>query len=253
MNSARSASTSGLAHLHRVHIQLDRNVAVDGHQLLAEQNVVAIVLERFAISFLFDFGGAIERLLDRAETLDEFDRTFVADAGSAGNVVDGVAAQGHDVDDALGRHTEDFLDFGRVANQIVLGRIQDQHAVVDQLQHVLVAGDHVDRVRLRGGFAGERADHVVGFVAGQLEDRNAVGLERAPDVGHLLRQIGGHLVAIGFVAVVFDFLKGLRLQIEVANTGDGLRPADREKLAQPHRTRRPDIRARNRRAICAAC
>ncbi len=65
-----------------------------------------------------------------------------------------------------------------------------------------------------GGLAGQCADYIVGFKAGEFENRNAVGLERAPDVGDLLHQISRHFVAIGFVAVIFGFLKSLRFQIE---------------------------------------
>ena len=53
--------------------------------------------------------GAVEGGFDGAELLDEFDGAFVADAGCAGDVVDGVAAEGHDVDDAFGRDAEGRL------------------------------------------------------------------------------------------------------------------------------------------------
>jgi hypothetical protein len=36
----------------------------------------------------------------------------------------------------------------------------------------------------------------------------------------LLRQIAGHLRAIGFVAAVFNFLKGLCFQVKLAHAGD---------------------------------
>jgi hypothetical protein len=75
---------------------------------------------------------------------------------------------------------------------------------------------------LRRGFAGQGADHVIGFVARQFEDRNAICLERAPDVGHLLHQFRRHLAAIGLIAVIFNFLEGLGLQVEPAYLGDGL-------------------------------
>ena len=91
------------------------------------------------------------------------------------------------------------------------------------MQHVLVAGNHVDQVLLRGGFAGQSADDIVGFIAGEFEDGDAVGLERAANVRHLLHQLGGHLAAVGFVAVVLDFLESLGLDVELANLGDGFR------------------------------
>ena len=109
VKSARAASGSGGCASIFDGIEVHRDVGLDGDELFAEQHHVAIVLQRLAIGLALDFGGALERGFDGAEALDELDRALVADAGSAGNVVDGVAAQGHDVDDALGRHAEDFL------------------------------------------------------------------------------------------------------------------------------------------------
>src|SRR6202051_3200886 len=211
----------GLADAHGFHLELDRNVGVDGGHALAEDNGVAIVLERFPVGFLFDFGGAVEGLLDGAEALDDLDRTFVADAGSAGNIVDAVTAQGHDIDDALGRNAENFFDVGGVADQIVFGRVQDLHVVVDELHHVFIAGDNVDAIIRGGGFAGEGSDHVIGLEAGEFEDGDAVGFEGAADVGNLLRKILGHGGAVGFVAFVFDFGEGLGFDVELADGGDG--------------------------------
>ena len=67
----------------------------------------------------------IERGFDGAELLDQFDGAFVADAGRAGDVVDGVAAQGHDVDDALGRDAEGGFDAGGIEDEVVFGGVED--------------------------------------------------------------------------------------------------------------------------------
>jgi hypothetical protein len=212
----------GRADLHGIDVQLHRDVAIDGYQLLAEQDVVAVVLQRLAISLFFDFRCAIERRFDRAKTLNQIDRTLVTDSRGAGNVIDTVAAQGHDVNDPTGRHPEDFLHFCRVANQIVFRRIEYQHPIVDQLQHVFVARDDVHAAGLRGGLRGQSADDVVGFVSGEFEDGNAISLQRTADIRHLLHEVGRHLLAVGFVSVIFGFLKCLRLQIEPADAGNGL-------------------------------
>ena len=50
-----------------------------------------------------------------------------------------------------------------------------------------------------GGLARERADHVVGFVAGIFEDRQAHGFAIAADEGKLQRKILGHGRALRFV------------------------------------------------------
>ena len=110
-----------------------------------------------------------------------------------------------------------------IGDEVVFRRIQHPHPIGDQLHHVLVAGDDEDRVAIIGGLAGERADDVVGLEALGLEDGNAKGLERAADVGKLLRQIGGHLGAVGLVALVLDVNVGLRLGVELAVAGHGCR------------------------------
>jgi len=68
--------------------------------------------------------------------------------------------EGHDVDDALGRDAENFFDLGGVADQIIFRRIENLNVVVDELHHVLVAGDDIDAIGRGCGFAGESADHV---------------------------------------------------------------------------------------------
>ncbi len=76
---------------------------------------------------------------------------------------------------------------------------------------------------MRGRFAGQGANHVIGFITRQLEDGNTVSLERPPDVGYLLHQLRRHFAAIGLVAPILDFLKRLSLQVELAHLGDGFR------------------------------
>ena len=69
----------------------------------------------------------IQRGLDRAKLLDQFNGAFIANAGGAGNVIDAVAAQRHDIDDARRRHAEYFFHLCRIENQVIFGRIQDGH------------------------------------------------------------------------------------------------------------------------------
>src|SRR5207245_9050337 len=89
-------------------------------------------------------------------------------------------------------------------------------AIVYKLQHVFVTGDDVNEVGLRGSFFGQRTDHVISFIAAQLENRNAIGFERSPNIGQLLRQIARHLTSVGFVTSVLNFLECLSLQVEPA-------------------------------------
>ena len=177
-------------------------------------------MQRFAIRFAFDGLGrrdcGVQRGLHAAELLNEFDGSFVADAGRAGNIVDGVAAQGHHIDDALGRNAEDGLDSGGIENEVVLGRVEDADLGRDELHHVLVGGDDEDAVAERGELRGERADDIVCLEALVAEDGDAEGLQRAADVGELLDEVGGRLGAVGLVAGVVHLVELLRLRIPPA-------------------------------------
>jgi hypothetical protein len=110
--------------------------------------------------------GAVEHGLDGAEFLDQLDAAFVADAGRAGNVVDRVAAQGHHVDDFVGRDAEDVsvtLAGSRIRLSFCGLRIFTCGR--DELHHVLVAGDDEDLVLAARRLRGEGADDVVGLEA----------------------------------------------------------------------------------------
>src|SRR5437667_11266308 len=101
-----------------------------------------------------------------------------------------------------------------------VGSIEHQNAIVYELQHVLVTGDDVNEVGLRGSFLGQRADDVIGFIASKLENRNAIGLERSPNIGQVLRQIARHLTSVGFVTSVLNFLDCLSLHVEPTYSRD---------------------------------
>src|SRR5205814_10093190 len=100
-------------------------------------------------------------------------------AGGSGNVVDAVTAESHDINHALGWNAEDFFHFRGVTDQIVFRRIQDADPFIHQLHHVLIAGDHVDKVRSSCGLAGQSSDHVVGFETRKLENWYAIQIGRA--------------------------------------------------------------------------
>ena len=107
------------------------------------------------------------------------------DAGDAGDVVDAVAHERQDVDDLAGRDAEELAHAGLVQEDLP-ARVEDADARRDELQHVLVRRDDDDVEARRGRPGRERSDHVVGLVAGHLEDGDPVGVENAAD----LRELG---------------------------------------------------------------
>ena len=107
---------------------------------------------------------------------------LLADAGHAGQAVARVAAHRREVRVPPGRHAVLRLAPAASSRVLQLGHaapaVQQPGAalVVDELEQVAVAGDHLDRAGLGGG---EGAEHVVGLVAGHPERRDADRL-RAP-------------------------------------------------------------------------
>ena len=181
-----SSSRIGLLRAHGFRLEFDRDIRLDGRELLAQQDGVAIVLQRLAIGLALDFLGVLQRVLHAAKPLDQLHRPFVADAGCARNIVDGIAAQRHHVHDLVRRHAQDLFHLGSVADEVVLGRVQHASALADQLHHVLVAGDHKHRIARVRRLPRQGANHVVGLEAGGLDHGDAIRLQRAPDVRHLL-------------------------------------------------------------------
>jgi len=155
----------GLLGFHGVQIEFDGHMAVDCDELFRKQDRVAILLQRFAIGFALHFRSVNEYGVETAEFPDQVDAALVADAGRAGNVVDAVAAQRHDVDHLFGRHAKSLLHPGCVEHQVVLLRVEDFHLAVHQLHHVLVAGNDEDGVARVSRLAREGTDNVVGFKA----------------------------------------------------------------------------------------
>src|SRR5882757_5058722 len=70
----------------------------------------------------------------------------------------------------------------------------------------------------------QSADHVVGLESCVLDDRNAEGLESAPDIGNLLRKVCRHLRAVRLVSFVRYLIELLRLDVEFAYRCHRLRP-----------------------------
>src|SRR5882757_3494106 len=171
----------GRLRAHVLKLQLDRHFAMDGHQLFAQQDGIPVVLERLAIPFSLYLRGTIEGRLDAAKLLDQFDRTLISDSRSARDVVYGIAAQSHHVDDLLRRDPEHLNHFFAIEDQVVFYRVQHLHLAGYELQHVFIVRNHEYVVALIGSLPRQGADDIVGFKAFGLQDGNAKRLERPAD------------------------------------------------------------------------
>ena len=176
-------------------VELDRQVAHDRHQLAALEDPVARLGQGQPELLGRHLVDPLEDALEAAERLDELRRGLLAHAGDARDVVGRVALERLEVDH-LGRlEAVPLLDPGRVVDDRVLDARPGRHQagpVGHELEHVEVAGDdrRVEPVAL--GLDGQRADDVVGLVAGQLVDRDPERLDDLADLRELVAQVVRH-------------------------------------------------------------
>ena len=74
---------------------------------------------------------------------------------------------------------------------------------------VFVTCDHIGEKALALGLVGEGADDVVGLIALNLKDGDAVSLQDAFDIGHGYKDALGCLIAVGLVGLVALMPEGL--------------------------------------------
>ena len=161
----------------------------------------------------------VERL-ERPELADELGRGLLPHPGHARDVVGRVALERLVVDHLAGDEVEPLGDPGGVVQDRVLDAGPRRHqprVVGDELEHVEVAG-HDRRVETASlGVHGDRADDVVGLVAGELVDGDAQRLDHLADLRELVAQVVGHPLAGRLVLGVLLVPEGRALEVE----GDG--------------------------------
>ena len=188
----------------RLQVELERDVALDGRELLGDARVVGVVGQVFLALGAADVVDVGQHLLERPESLQQVGRGLVADPGDARDVVAGVALQPDEVGHEL-RRDPVALDHALAVVDLGVGDAarggHDPHAVADELVGVAVAGDdhHRDRRVFLAGSLDDRGDHVVGLVALDGEvlvaERRHERLERGP----LLLEQAGATGALGLV------------------------------------------------------
>ena len=114
--------------------------------------------------------------VERAELLEQRDGGLLSHSRHARDVVRGVALQRLVVEHLVRPQPVALVDLGRVVDHRgghAHAGGQQAHVVVDQLQPIEIAGDDVGVDVGIGRLPGQRADHVISLVAGQLADRHA--------------------------------------------------------------------------------
>jgi len=146
-----------------------------------------------------------DQRIEAGELGHQAGRGLLPHPGDAGQAVGRVAPQGREVDVAPRRHAALGPDRRLVHVDQVGGALAREqhghHRVADELEQVAVTGD--DRHPLLGaGGGGDRADHVVGLVAGSLRHGQAGRVEHRPDDRELAGQLWRVLGPLGLVARV---------------------------------------------------
>ncbi len=166
--SSARAAMSGSRRSSCVQIQFQRHVRGNCRQLFGHHDLLALLLQRFAIAFVGNFVGVIQgasprcrisgsarsRPFRRCLWRRECCRSCRPSAPSRRSLFP-AARRGSPPP-------------SRVHDDVALGAArsgpQNAHAAVDELHHVLVVGDHQHLELFLRGLRGQRADDVVGLV-----------------------------------------------------------------------------------------
>ena len=178
-------------------------VALDRRQQLRALGVLAVLDQRLPALLARHRVDVRVDALERAEAHEQVGRGLVADAGHAGDVVGGVALEPDEVGHEPRRDAVAGLDaLGRVDVHVGHAARRQQHADVvgDELEGVAVVRDHAGRDALLVGAQAERADHVVGLVALELDVAVAERLDERAQVRLLLLEQRRRRLARGLVA-----------------------------------------------------
>ncbi len=160
-----------------------------------------------------DFAGPRFQGFDVMELLQPLGRRLRADAGDAGDVVDGVADERQIVRDLLRCNAELLLDAGAVEPRVV-HRVDERDVTVDELREILVARRDDRRRAGRRCGPGQCADDVVGLDAFDAQQRNAHRFDRFEQRRHLRAQLVGHRWPVGLVLGVQLVAEGLARRVE---------------------------------------
>src|SRR6266849_6528403 len=162
--------------------QLQRHIGFDSHELSRKFNVGAMFRDETgeflcATDFrLFEAVETREQTLESAEMLDERASGFLANAGDALDVIDGIAHQRHDIDQCARLDAETLAHLAH-ADAPVAHSVPQRNVGSGELHEILVAGDD-DRVEaFARGVYGERADNIIGFDAVHHDAFNSDGFD----------------------------------------------------------------------------
>ena len=201
----------------------ERHVGPDARQLVRQPHLLPRTLEALPAGGGLDLlQPAVERL-DAAEALDQLGGGFLADAGHAGDVVDLIAHQRHQVHHLLGPDAVARADrFGIQDRVILLVGVVHQDMAVDELERILVAGHQEHLEAGPGERMRDRGEDVLPLEALLLEDRHAVRRQQRFDQRQLRDERVRHRLALDLVRL--ELAVAERRLAHVEGHGEVVRP-----------------------------
>ena len=151
-----------IAHLQIVNRKIQLHIALQLNQLFGQFDLRPIVHQAFAALGLFDLSCAIQKLFQRAIFVDQQSRSFNANAGCTGHIVNAVPCQSLHINHALRGNTK-FLNNAVSVNHFVFHGIQHHNTAAHQLHQVLVRADDGARAPSVTRAAGQCCDDVIRF------------------------------------------------------------------------------------------
>ena len=219
----------GIMHADLIERDIERNAGFEQDELFRDAGFVGVLDERLAALRLRDFAGACEQGFEIAEVGDELGGGFDADAGNAGDIIDGIACERLDIDDFLGRDAE-FLDHFVATNALVFHRVIEGDAVADELHQVFVGGDDGGGGTGLGSEAGIGGDDVIGLEILLLDAGHIKGADGIADEFELRTQFLWRLGAVGLVGIIECIAECFGGMIE--NDGEVGGPLASDRVAQ---------------------
>ncbi len=181
-----------------IDLYLQLNVQFDRCQLIGEVGHLLVFLQllgQLLGAANRQLGHLVETVVDdvqaAADTGQQAERGFFADAGHSGDVVDLVAHQRQVVDDQL-RPDAEFVVYALNIHHRIGHGVDQRDVLIDQLGHVLVAGRDHDLPAGVGALPGQGADHVVSLHAVHAQQRQAERAHRRVQGLDLGTQVVGH-------------------------------------------------------------
>jgi len=193
----------------RLEGDVEGHVGLDGGEKFGEANLLGVLLDAL-LERTLQLVGVGEQPFHAAKLRDELRCRLGAHARAAGDVVARVAHEGKVVDDGERRGQAVFGAHFRRSEHLPrpgsARRPLQQDAFLDELGVVLVGRNHAHLDVVADEALGHRSDDVVGLVALQFENGDAIGANDVLDDGHGAGDVFGLrltlrlVVGVGLVA-----------------------------------------------------